>query len=65
MRFRFWHRPSDPAPTPPPARVPRPRQSWENGPTEVFPTLDPGRAGNLTRGQRWRAGGRRNDRSGW
>ncbi|MFG1951541.1 hypothetical protein [Micromonospora sp. NPDC048830] len=66
MRFRFWRRPSDPAPDPRPGCVPRPRQSWENGPTEIFPTLGPGRTGNLTRGQQWRAGGwRRNERGRW
>ncbi|SCF27631.1 hypothetical protein GA0074695_5071 [Micromonospora viridifaciens] len=53
MLFRSRRR--DPAPPPP--RVPHPRQSWENAATQIFPTITPGRAGNLTPAQRWRAGG--------
>ncbi|MFF5173086.1 hypothetical protein ACFY3U_10665 [Micromonospora sp. NPDC000089] len=55
-----WLRRRAPVP-PPPSPVPRPRVSWENAPTRVLPTMEPGRAGNLTPAQRWRAGGwRRN-----
>lgn len=62
MRIRFWRQRAEEAP-----RVPRPRSpqhdrpAWANQPTAVFPTDGPGRAGNLTPAQRWRAGGwRRN-----
>ncbi|MEV0425121.1 hypothetical protein [Micromonospora sp. NPDC050495] len=58
MRIRFWRHRAEGAP-----RVPRPRSpqddrpAWANQPTTVFPTDGPGRAGNLTPAQRWRAGG--------
>ncbi|RZU74639.1 hypothetical protein EV384_3114 [Micromonospora kangleipakensis] len=58
MRLRFWRR----EPAPPPCRVPRQRLPWQTASTQVLPTMDPGRTGNLTPAQRWRAGGwRRND----
>ncbi|MFG2057371.1 hypothetical protein ACGFI9_25465 [Micromonospora sp. NPDC048930] len=60
MLLRFRRR----DPVPPPPRVPHPRPSWENAPTQVFPTMAPGRAGNLTPAQRWRAGGWRRDSGG-
>ncbi|MEV0155384.1 hypothetical protein AB0H57_16810 [Micromonospora sp. NPDC050686] len=63
MSFWFWRRRTPVASV----HIPRPRSphnegpSWSAQPTEVFPTLGPGRAGNLTPAQRWRAGGwRRN-----
>jgi hypothetical protein len=56
MRIRFWR--YRPEVTP---RVPRQRTNerpaWASQPTVVFPTDGPGRAGNLTRAQCWRAGG--------
>ncbi|MCW3839654.1 hypothetical protein ONA70_06040, partial [Micromonospora yasonensis] len=58
--FRFRRR----DPVPPPPRVPRPRPAWENAATQVFPTMAPGRAGNLTPAQRWRAGGWRHNAGG-
>ncbi|MFF5172570.1 hypothetical protein ACFY3U_08055 [Micromonospora sp. NPDC000089] len=63
MRIRFWrHR--EPAPTTlvPRQRTPlNDRPAWSDRPTAVYPTSTPGRAGNLTPAQRWRAGGwRRN-----
>lgn len=58
VHVRFWRR----EPVPPPPRAPRQRAGWEATPTQVLPTMGPGRAGNLTPAQRWRAGGwRRND----
>ncbi|MGC5017325.1 hypothetical protein [Micromonospora sp. DT47] len=56
MRFRFWRRKTS-------IHVPRQRlplnerPDWLTQPTDAFPTSDPGRAGNLTPAQRWRAGG--------
>ena len=56
MRFRFWR--DKPVSFRPLSRSvpPNERPSWATQPTEVFPTTDPGRAGNLTPAQRWRAG---------
>ncbi|SCL15683.1 hypothetical protein GA0070624_0793 [Micromonospora rhizosphaerae] len=56
MRFRFWrNKPQTSIPLPR-RTPPNERLSWSTQPTEVFPTTDPGRAGNLTLAQRWRAG---------
>ncbi|MFD2763875.1 hypothetical protein [Micromonospora eburnea] len=73
MRIRFWRqRPEAALRVPrqrPEAGLRVPRQwivkneqpTWASQPTDVFPTDEPGRAGNLTPAQRWRAGGwRRN-----
>lgn len=61
MRFLFW-RWKPQASILPARRVPlNERPSWATQPTEVFPTTDPGRAGNLTPAQRWRAGEWRNN----
>ncbi|MBM0225511.1 hypothetical protein [Micromonospora sp. ATA51] len=59
MQIRFWR--CKPAPTPPPLprRVPNERPAWATQPTAVIPTTDPGRAGNLTRAQAFRANGGR------
>ncbi|SCG73092.1 hypothetical protein GA0070614_5148 [Micromonospora coxensis] len=60
MRFRFWRSRHQSTPLPTPREsipVPRPRPSWENAPTRLFPTMGPGRTGNLTPAQRWWAGG--------
>ncbi|MFI7577189.1 hypothetical protein [Micromonospora sp. NPDC049497] len=61
MLFPFRRR----DPVPPPPRLPNPRVSWEDAPTRVIPTMDPGRAGNLTPAQRWRAGGWRRNPGRW
>lgn len=56
MRFRFRRtklETSSPLARPVP---PNERPRWATQPTEVFPTTGPGRAGNLTPAQRWRAG---------
>ncbi|MCW3839461.1 hypothetical protein ONA70_05035 [Micromonospora yasonensis] len=62
MRIRFWRHRPEASP-----RVPRQwtpqneRPGWASQPTDVYPVDGPGRAGNLTPAQRWRAGGwRRN-----
>ncbi|MFR9777238.1 hypothetical protein ACL02O_14410 [Micromonospora sp. MS34] len=62
MRIRFWRHRSQAAPHLPRQRTPQhERPTWASQPTSVFPTDGPGRAGNLTPAQRWRAGGwRRN-----
>ncbi|WP_200208785.1 hypothetical protein [Micromonospora coerulea] len=62
MRFRFWRHQPETSIHIPPQRTPlNGRPSGATRPTEVFPTTDPGRVGNLTPAQRWRAGGwRRN-----
>ncbi|SCG68502.1 hypothetical protein [Micromonospora halophytica] len=57
MRFRFWRSRHESTPSTPAVALPRPRPSWENAPTRLFPTMGPGRTGNLTPAQRWRAGG--------
>ncbi|MDO3703812.1 hypothetical protein Q3W71_19275 [Micromonospora sp. C28SCA-DRY-2] len=57
MRIRFWRR--KPTQRLPRQVPPNERPTWATQPTQVFPTTDPGRAGNLTRGQRWRANGGR------
>ncbi|MDZ5447740.1 hypothetical protein U2F26_34395 [Micromonospora sp. 4G57] len=59
MRILFWRRNPAPAPLPLPRRVPNECPVWATQPTEVFPTTDPGRAGNLTRAQAFRANGGR------
>lgn len=60
MRFRFWR--NKPQTSIPLLRRVRPneRPDWATQPTEVFRTTGPGRAGNLTPAQRWRAGEWRN-----
>lgn len=57
--MRILFRRYKPAPTPPPLprRLPNERPAWATQPTHVFPTTDPGRAGNLTRAQAFRANG--------
>ncbi|RZU77141.1 hypothetical protein EV384_5856 [Micromonospora kangleipakensis] len=58
MRFLFWRRKPIPTFPVPGQRTPlNERPTWTTTPTQVFPTTDPGGAGNLTRAQRWRAGG--------
>ncbi|MGB2569094.1 hypothetical protein ACPFP2_11645 [Micromonospora citrea] len=66
MRFRFWRSRHESTPSTPAVALPRPREpvpvprlrpSWENAPTRLLPTMGPGRTGNLTPAQRWRAGG--------
>ncbi|PZF98049.1 hypothetical protein C1I99_14270 [Micromonospora deserti] len=60
MRFRFWRRDPAPTPSPLPCRAPLNQgPSWATQPTHLFPTSGPGRAGNLTRAQQWRANGAR------
>lgn len=61
MRLRYWRcKPTPPTPPALPCRTaPSERPSWATQPTEVFPTTDPGRAGNLTRAQAFRANGGR------
>lgn len=62
MRIRFWrHRPERALRVPEPGRSRNERPAWATQPTAVFPTDGPGRAGNLTRAQRWRAGGWRDN----
>lgn len=62
VHFLFWRCRPAPSPPPPPRRMPsNERPNWATQPTEVFPTNGPGRAGNPTPAQRWRAGGWRNN----
>lgn len=58
MRFRLFRRTrTEASPAPSPGPVPRERPVWATAATTVFPTLDAGRAGNLTPAQQWRANG--------
>ncbi|SBT68212.1 hypothetical protein GA0070622_5308 [Micromonospora sediminicola] len=57
MRLRFWRCDPD-SPKPGPRSVPQ-RPAWATAPTDVFPTTNPGRAGNLTPAQTFRANGGR------
>ncbi|MDZ5442824.1 hypothetical protein U2F26_08770 [Micromonospora sp. 4G57] len=58
MRFLLWRSRPEPTLPAPQHRTPlNERPTWTSAPTQVFPTTNPGRAGNLTRAQRWRAGG--------
>ncbi|PZG07159.1 hypothetical protein C1I95_31455 [Micromonospora craterilacus] len=60
MRVR-WFRCRNAAPPPPlPQRVRGEHlPSWMHQPTRALPTMEPGRVGNLTPGQQWRANGGR------
>lgn len=64
MRIRFWRCPPT-APMPPSRRTPEGPPAWATAPTEVFPACTPGRTGNLTRAQAWRAGGWRRNAGRW
>jgi hypothetical protein len=57
-----WFRCIPEAAPPPLPRRPNSPPAWATQPTDVFPQMNPGRAGYLTRGGEWRAGGwRRNE----
>jgi hypothetical protein len=57
-RLWFWRcKPETSMPLP--RRTPNGRPTWATAPTAVHPTTDPGRPGNLTRAQEWRANGGR------
>lgn len=55
MNVRFWRS----KPAPPPPQTPNAAPAWAFQSTRALPTVTPGRAGNLTPAQEWRANGGR------